>query len=145
MINQRLDENCIADVQKICKEKGFLLPGGFDLRQYCSGRHPTEPCVQMYGIYEYEKLISIMTATFCYVFPHSDSPNGKIVHISGAYTLPKYRNMGYASRLIEAIRIDATMFFGADYICCDTTVPNLFQENGFEISPINETRMWRPL
>ena len=33
-----------------------------------------------------------MTATYMFVMPHKDSPSGRIVQISGAYTNPNYRH-----------------------------------------------------
>ena len=146
MINLRLDENMISDLVRLSDQEDFPYHlTKEDAARFCIGTTPTEQSVQTYGAYHDGKdLVSVMTATFCRIFPHKDSPNGKMVHISGAYTHPEYRNQGHALTLLNAIERDAVSF-GADYLCCDSTVDTLYQKAGFVSSPQNEERMWKKL
>lgn len=116
-------------------------------RSICVGIHPVVPCTQVYGAFFNEngksELVSIMTATYCLVFPHKDGT--RMVHISGAYTKDKFRHQGYASALLRAIEKDATDFFHADYLCCDSTVNELYEKHGFTTAPDGETRLWKRL
>ena len=118
---QKLDNHHIKDLMAISEAEGFPYPITEDVaRIYCQGRDATAPGVQTYGVFEDDKLVSVMTATFCLVFPCEDSPSGRIAHISGAYTLPDCRHRHYATELLTAIEADAKAF-GADYLCCDST------------------------
>ena len=101
------------------------------------------PSVHIYGHYVDNQLVSVMTATFMLVMPHVDSPSGRIVHISGAYTHPDFRYRSIASRLLREIEDDARMYFHADYLCCDSSADRLYISNGFEKS--EETRLWKKL
>lgn len=112
--------------------------------QYCKGKAPAAEGVQTYSVFVEAKLVSVMTATFCMVFPCKDSPSGKIVQISGAYTKHEYRHRHYASDLLAMIRRDAIQF-GADYLCCDSIADNLYQRNGFKPASEHETRMWQQI
>lgn len=61
----------------ISEAEGFPYPITEDVaRIYCQGRDATAPGVQTYGVFEDDKLVSVMTATFCVVFPCEDSPSG---------------------------------------------------------------------
>lgn len=111
-------------------------------RSYCAGRAPDAEGVQTYGIYDGDCLAAVMTATFCVVFPCDDSPSGRIVHISGAFTRPEYRHRGYACELLSMIEADARSY-AADYICCDSTADGLYLSFGFVPAPEKETRMWK--
>ena len=112
----------------------------------CSGRNPIRPGAQIYGICDGSgKLVSIMTASFNYVFPHDDGKRGRMVHISGAFSHRDSRGQGYATRLIEAIEKDARRYFKADYLCCDSTADELYAGSGFVHAPTDETRLWKPL
>lgn len=111
---------------------------------YCTAKDPVPEGVQTYGVFADSRLVSVMTATFCRVFPHKDSPKGRIVHISGAFTLPEYRHRHYASDLLKMIEEDAAGF-DADYICCDSTADGLYLSFGFEPAPENETRLWKSI
>lgn len=145
MINQRLDENCVDDLIQFSED---FADQGFPYRltesvaaRYCSGANPTDPTAQTYGIYfDGEKLVAVMTATFCFVFPHKDNPSGRIVHISGVYTCPEFRSLGCATRLLESVARDAKQYFDADYLCCDSTLPAFFKKHGFYDS--NDERLW---
>ena len=99
--------------------------------------------VRLYGYYEDGKLVSVMTATYCFVFPHEDSPSGRTVQISGAYTKEEYRHRKFASKLLQEIEKDAKEHFKADYLCCDSSADKLYLSNGFEIS--EESRLWKKL
>lgn len=144
MINHRLDESCIVDITLLLKEAGYPLNELVDraLKPYLKGLAPSFSMSQMYGIYENGKLVSIMTASFMEIFPHKDSPNGRICHISGAFTHPKYRLKGYASKLLSAIEKDAKIF-GADYLCLDSSCDKLYLKLGFNYS--NESRLWKKI
>lgn len=142
---QKLNQNNICDLMDISAADGFPCQLTEDIAAlYCRGKAPAEEGVQTYGVFADQKLVSVMTATFCAVFPHRDSPKGRIVHISGAYTLPQYRHRHYASDLLRMIEDDAKIF-GADYICCDSTADGLYRSFGFEPAPENETRMWKSI
>ncbi len=140
MINFRLDENSISDLLNFVGDK---YPITKDLAtKICKGVHPTHACTQVYGCYHYEMgLVAIMTATYSIVFPHNDGT--RMVHISGAYTKENMRGRGYASMLLKAIERDAQDYFHADYLCCDSTVNDLYIQNGFIAAPFCETRMWK--
>ena len=107
---------------------------------YCQEDGP----LHTHGIYHGSKLVSIMTATFYRVFPCNDSPDGKVVCISGAYTHPDFRHKGYASMLLKEIEEDARAY-GANYICLDSTADDFYKRNGFKHAPSNESRMWKRL
>ena len=114
------------------------------LKQYCHDTIPSDPGTYTYGVYYKGQLASVMTATFCEVFPCKDSPHGRICHISGAHTLSTYRHKGFASLLLQLIEHDARMYFHADYLCCDSIADALYTKAGF-IPTVNETRLWKPL
>ena len=142
---QKLNHHHIHDLAVISKEEGFPYPISEDAaRVYCQNRDASDTGVQTYGIFEDDKLVSVMTATFCLVFPCEDSPSGRIAHISGAYTLPSYRNRRYATVLLTAIEGDAEAF-GADYLCCDSTADGLYLSFGMHPTSDDETRMWKKL
>ena len=111
-------------------------------KPYCRDKAPADEGVQTYGVFADDRLVSVMTATFCMVFPCEDSPSGRIVHISGAYTLPEYRGKHYATELLKMIGSDAESF-GADYLCCDSIADGLYLKNSFEPTSDRETRMWK--
>ena len=137
MINFRLDENSVNDLVMmtgIDKELARLL---------CSGENPVSSCTQVYGCYENNELVAIMTATYSIVFPHEDGT--RMVHISGAYTKFEYRNLGFATMLLRAIERDAIDCFHADYLCCDSTANELYIKSGFVKAPSDETRLWKQL
>ena len=145
MINLRLDENNIDELLELVKDKYPLTE---ELaRSICIGAHPINPCTQVYGAFSNEngksELVSIMSATYCIVFPHRDGT--RIVHISGVYTKDNFRHPGHASTLLKAIEEDAKTYFQADYICCDSTVDELYKKNGFQEAPADESRLWKPL
>ena len=142
-ITKRLDINNIDAILTISESDGFPCTlTEKTAKIYCNNNKAPIDGVRSYGVFENEKLVSIMTATFCYVFPCEDSPCGKIVHISGAYTIPEYRHMHFASDLLEMIEADAILF-GADYLCCDSTADGLYLSCGFMPAPKDETRMWK--
>ena len=140
---QRLDKNHIPSLLQLSKADGFPCELTQELAElYCCGKPPADEGVQTYGVCEDNEPVSVMTATFCRVFPHKDSPGGRIVHISGAFTLPERRHRGCAAGLLRMIESDAAAF-GADYICCDSTADGLYRSRGFEPAPEDETRMWK--
>jgi ribosomal protein S18 acetylase RimI-like enzyme len=77
------------------------------ISDYCNAKKPVNPSVHIYGHYEDNRLVSVMTATFMLVMPHEDSPNGRVVQISGAYTHIDYRHRNIASSLLQEIQEDA--------------------------------------
>lgn len=137
----RLKTESIADLIAFTRQDGF--PYAVDeemVRDYCRGDDPVKMCVQTYGVYDDEKLIAVMTASYMNVFYHPDSPHGKTVQISGAFTIPERRSQGFGKMLLETITEDARKHFGADYLCCDTISPQFFGKYGFRINA--EDRMW---
>lgn len=142
-ILQKLDKTGIHDLLELSAADGFPYPlDEKSAEVYCQGRDTVSEGVQTYGVYAEDQLVSVITATFCRVFPCKDSPTGRIVHISGAYTLPAYRHRGYASCLLSMIETQAAEF-GADYICCDSTADGLYLSFGMEPTDESETRMWK--
>lgn len=140
---RKLNHHHIHDLVAIAGAESFPYPITEDTaRIYCQSRDATAPGVQTYGIFEDDKLVSVMTATFCFVFPCEDSPSGRIAHISGAYTLPDCRHRHYATELLTAIEADAKAF-GADYLCCDSTADGLYLRFGMQPTSDDETRMWK--
>lgn len=140
---QKLDDHHIHDLAQLSGAEGFPYPITEDIaRIYCQSRDISAPGVQTYGVFEEDTLVSVMTATYCVVFPCEDSPSGRIAHISGAYTLPAYRHRGYATELLTAIQADAEAF-GADYLCCDSTADGLYLSFGMYPTSDDETRMWK--
>jgi len=133
------EEDCLNLIE-LSKELDFPCTLDYELAKiYCTGNS-----VETYGIYEDNKLVSIMTATFCRVFPCQDSPTGKVIHISGAYTHPDYRHKGYASYILNYIEKIGRLY-NNDYICCDSIADNLYINNGFIKAQKNESRLWKPL
>lgn len=142
---RKLNHHHIRDLIAISGAEGFPYPITEDIaRVYCQNREASDTGVQTYGIFEDDKLVSVMTATFCMVFPCEDSPSGRIAHISGAYTLPDHRHRHYATALLSAIEADAKAF-GADYLCCDSTADGLYLRFGMHPTSDEETRMWKKL
>lgn len=140
---QKLSRNDIQALLELSAADGFPYPlTEAAAARYCRGRNPADEGVQTYGVFDGNRLVGVMTATFCLVFPCKDSPTGRIVHISGAFTLSAYRHRHYASGLLTMIQNDAARF-GADYICCDSTADGLYLSNGFEPTSEDETRMWK--
>ena len=141
-----LEENGIDSKTILEKNVGAKAMKGNNL---LSAESEIEKCIigegaQIYGIFEDDMLVSVMTATFCMVFPCGDSPSGRIVHISGAYTLPAYRHRHHATALLTKIQAEAVLF-GADYLCCDSTADGLYLRFGMEPTAAHETRMWKKL
>ena len=137
----RLTKENMADLIEFSRQEGF--PFAVDeemIRDYCRGDDPVSMCVQTYGVYDDDHLISIMTASYLNVFYHPDSPKGKTVHISGAFTRPEQRSKGYGKMLLDKITEDSRIYFGADYLCCDTISPQFFRKYGYVVS--SEERMW---
>ena len=144
LTNHRLNESCIKDLHGLIRGV-YPLPEPAVLQAMCSAKDPGAPVTQVYGIYHENELVSVMTATYCYVFPHADSPQGKVVHISGAYTRPDMRRRGLAAQILQAIEQDAVRCFHADYMCCDSVADRLYTRAGFVHSPEDETRLWKQL
>lgn len=141
----RLDGNQISALIEISSADGFPYALTEETaRVYCGCRHLSSEGVQTYGVFDGNTLVSVATATFCRVFPHPDAPSGRIVHLSGFYTLPACRGRDYASQLIGLIEADASAY-GADYLCCDSTADGFYLRNGFAPAPENETRMWKKI
>lgn len=140
---QKLGKTHIRDLLEISAVEGFPFRLSEESAElYCRDRDPADAGVQTYGVFADDRLVSVMTATFCVVFPCEDSPRGRIVHISGAFTLPAYRNRGFAFDLLKLIEGQAKRY-GADYMCCDSTADGLYRSFGFAPAPENETRMWK--
>ena len=142
---QRLDKSHVKALLRLSAADGFpcrLTQAA--ATPYCRDKSPSLEGAQTYGIFADNMLVSVMTATFCMVFPFGDSPSGRIVHISGAYTLPAYRHRHHATALLTKIQSEAVLF-GADYLCCDSTADGLYLRFGMEPTDENETRMWKIL
>jgi ribosomal protein S18 acetylase RimI-like enzyme len=137
-----LDKDSVSDVLELIREHNHHITEEI-ITQYCNNTKLTQLSVHIYGHYIDKRLISVMTATFMLVMPHDDSPSGRIVHISGAYTDPHFRHQNIASNLLKEIEHDAKQHFHADYICCDSTADNLYISNGFIKS--SESRLWKRL
>ena len=137
----RLTEKNIKDLVQFSLQEGFPYAVNENMvKEYCTGEDPVKMCVQTYGVYDEEKLVSIMSASYLNVFYHKDSPHGKTVQISGAFTIPERRSQGFGKMLLDKIIEEAKTYFGADYLCCDTTSPQFFSKYGYIIS--SEERMW---
>ncbi len=137
----RLKEENIPDLVAFTRQEGFPMETDEEMvRNYCLGKDPVDMCAQTYAVYDGDELIAVMTASFLNVFYHPDSPHGKTVHISGAFTKAERRRQGFGTMLLEKIMEDAKNCFGADYLCCDTVSPQFFGKNGFIINA--EDRMW---
>lgn len=137
-------ENLIA----LSKNEDFPLriteKNRYDVKvHYLSGDYPVHSGSQTYGYYVYDELVGVMTATYMYVFLHSDSPNGKVVYISGAYVHPDYRGKGIATELLAYIEKDSKKYFKADYLCCNSSADDLYKKAGFVES--SESRLWKKL
>lgn len=142
---QRLKGNNLQALLTLSAAGGFPCKMTEETAElYCRGKAPADEGVQTYGAFADDRLVSVMTASFCMVFPCGDSPSGRIVHISGAYTLPEYRGRQFATELLKMIGSDAEIF-GADYLCCDSIADGLYLKNGFEPTSDHETRMWKVL
>ena len=122
----------VDDSHQISMELALML---------CGGEKPSHPCAQIYGAFEGAEMVSMITATYCVVYPHKDGT--KIVQLSGAYTKESERGKGYASAILEMIEHDAKVYFNADYLCCDSSADELYYKHGFKKS--DESRLWKPL
>jgi len=100
----------------------------------------------LYGAFINTKLVAICGFFKYYRIPHSDYPNGCVVELGGAYTLPEYRNRGIMSKLVDE------MFdhFKEDIENCDAIVADasdlaypLYKKKGCIDS--DEHRIWWPL
>jgi predicted acetyltransferase len=140
-MNYRLNSNNVKAIIDISKCDDFPIEINENIASiYCNNKDSIETGTYTYGVFMEEKLVSVMTATYLLVFPHPDNPNGKITHISGAYTRPEYRHRGLASVLLKEIEKDS-MLFGSDYICCYSSADKLYEKYGFKYS--TESRMWK--
>lgn len=112
----------------------------------CTGHNPNHPTIQTYGVFiDDNKLVSIMTATYSYIFPKDNNKSGRIVTLSGAFTLPDHRYVSYATKLIKTIESDAKEFFKAEIMYCDSNSDGLFVKTGFKYVPHNESRLMKLL
>ena len=137
----RLKEENINDLVQFSKQEGFPCAIDEDMvKDYCKGSDPVDMCVQTYGVYDDDDLIAVMTASYLKVFYHPDSPKGRTVQISGAFTIPERRSQGYGRMLLEKIIDEARTYFNADYLCCDTIAPQFFGK--YEFIKSSEDRMW---
>ncbi|MBR2732509.1 MAG: GNAT family N-acetyltransferase [Clostridia bacterium] len=142
---QKLDGDRIPALVGLSSADGFpFVMTEETARVYCGGRQPADDGVQTYGVFEDAALVCVATATFCRVFPHAAAPSGRIVHISGVYTLPDFRNRRYAAQLLDLIGAEARAF-GADYLCCDSTADGFYLRCGFAPAPESETKMWKTI
>lgn len=141
-IIRRLSENDINDLVIIIKRKGNDILEDI-LKLWCSAKDPIEPVSLMYGLYRNNQLVSIMGATYCYTFPTTKSTKGKLVHISGAFTLEEFRHLGYATMILQYIEKEAKEYFDVDYVCCDSLADGLYLNNGYDYS--KEGRLYKRL
>lgn len=142
-IIQVLDSRHIRALTALSRSDGFPCELSESLAaDCCRGKAPADEGLRTYGAFVNGRLVSVMSATFCRVFPCADSPGGRIVHISGAYTERPSRGCGCASALLGMIEADAAIF-GADYLCCDSIADGFYLRAGFVPAPENETRMWK--
>ena len=137
-----LDETCVKDLIELSKAPDFPCELDFEKAEiYCG----LDKSIRTFGKYNNaHRLVSVVTVTFIRVFPSKDSPNGKIAHISGAYTLPEYRGKGIMTKMLDMI-IHIAKKHGADYLCCDSIADDLYYKCGFIKPSHNETRLWKPL
>ena len=143
--NYRLTGKDVDRLLEFSKEPGFPCRLAREVAElYCKGGMIKSPCVQTYGIFEGDRLVSVMTATYAFVFPHEDSPGGRICHISGTFTSDEFRHKGYATALLKSIERDARGW-NADYLCCDSSADGFDKNSGFIGAPENESRLWKPL
>lgn len=155
---KRLTRGNFNDLMELSKSKDFpyKITGNnkYDIMTgYLNGdTKPTSPMVQTYGYYANvdksdgtvnKELVGVMTATYMLVFPHHDSPSGRIVHISGAYVRPDMRHKQIATKLLSFIMADAETRFKADYLCCDSSANGFWLNRGFTNS--YESRLWKPM
>jgi len=141
---KRLDRTDIKELIKLSSSEGFPYQLTLELAAiFCNGIIPDKPTQQSYGIFIDNRLVSVMTATFLYEFPHEDRPSGKVVQVSGAYTIPEHRHKRLATYLLKLIENDAKIHYKADYICCDSSADDLYKNANWNYS--NESRMWKML
>lgn len=55
----------------------------------------------VYGGFIEDKIVCITFLFPYYRIPHNDYPYGYVAELGGTYTLPKYRNKGFASKVIK--------------------------------------------
>ncbi len=102
------------------------------------------PCTKMYGIYNEIGLVAIAIATYCTITPSAEAPTGNICLVTELYTTEIMRGRGLASQLLDSIQDDAIRL-KCDYICVNSVEDNLYFNNGYELFPRNETRLWKKL
>lgn len=142
MYIKRLDNTDIHALINISKIKGTSITEEI-AKLWCSAKDLIIPISLIYGLYKDSQLVSIMGATYCYMFPTTKSTKGRLVHISGAYTLEKFRHLGYATKLLQYIEEESKKYFDADYICCDSLADNLYLNNNYVYS--DESRLYKRL
>lgn len=134
-----LNRLCVYELIDFAKKFDIELTENQAL-MYCTSPNTG---VVTYGLYnDSNQLLSIMTITFCLVFPSKDAKYGRTAQLSGAYTLPEHRHKGYSSLILKAIEIDAKNL-GVEYLCTDSLANELFEKNGF--IKAEDTRMWKKL
>lgn len=138
-----MDEKQIDDLTKLSREEGFPIAFTGELMERFAAQCRA-PSFYLFGEYCNDRLVSVGALSVFYVFPCSDSPGGLIGHISGVYTHPDYRRLGYSSVVMHEI-LEAGRDAGCDYVCLDSTADELYRKLGFIDTPEGETRLWLPL
>ena len=123
----KLNKTHIKDILQLLKEYNPYVNEIVLMEMLCD-----KSCnMKIYGKYCEGTLVSMMCATYLNVFPHKDSPTGRIVRVSGAYTDERFRRNGYARELLREIEKDVIEEFDCDYICCDSSVDELYISEGY--------------
>ena len=112
-----LTKEHIPDLIRLSQENGFPYKlTEKTAEKYCNNATLTRPSIHTYGVYEDDKLVSVVTATNDFVFPCESEEFGRVCFISDAYTLPEYKEKGYDTALTKEIKTDAIEYFRINHV-----------------------------
>ncbi len=112
---KRLDGNCVNDLLVLTCGMQSISRGMAE--QMCKGYNPTNPCTQMYGVYnDNNELVEIMEVIYREAIEDKHIP--RIAEIHSSYRRSDIKHFEYTGKLLDVIEEDAREHFKADYIQC---------------------------
>ena len=119
---KRLDSNCVNDLLVLTCGIWPITRGMAE--QMCKGYNPTNPCTQMYGVYNDDnELVEIIEVIYREAIEDKNIP--RIAEIHSSYRRSDIKTFEYTDKLIDAIEEDAKEHFKAHYIQCSNTFLDL--------------------
>lgn len=112
---KRLDDNCVNDLLVLTCGIQPITRGMAE--QMCKGYNPTNPCTQMYGVYNDDnELVEIMEVIYREAIEDKHIP--RIAEIHSSYRRSDIKHFEYTDKLLDVIEEDAREHFKAHYIQC---------------------------